>query len=271
MALALNIQLTQGCDATQLYLEDITGVYSTGNLTGWGSPNINTSLVTGVSISGTIRTYPASSPVQNIPSTELMPSPNSLPYVVGQEFTLTPTLLGLGSANFPDGIYTLLYTISYSCTYTITDGDANFTVFTVGQTITDTSTGKVIGTVASSAIGTLVLNNVTGNTVSIGDIITNGTSNITLSNLLTTAFGTCTGNFTIQKEITCNIDACLGVRLSQLVLNNNCECKNIKNVFENIFEPLIISKAQTGCTQNNSALNSLAVAENNCLGNDCGC
>lgn len=111
----ITYKLIQSDSNTIQTLQDITGSYSTGNPNAWNAnSNDNVSNVTSVYVSGTY--FSPNTPPMTIASTELMPSPNALPYVLEQKFTLSPTLFNLGT-QFNDGLYVYAVIVNSSAGY----------------------------------------------------------------------------------------------------------------------------------------------------------
>lgn len=131
MALQPITQLTQSSDCTQLTLTDVTGSYNAvSNAGGYGSPNVNTSNVTSITISGTIY-LPAGTTV-TIPSNTLFPTATTPTFNLYQAWILTTALFSISGNTFQDGIYSLTYTVNSSL-----GGGSNYTnTYTWQQLIT---------------------------------------------------------------------------------------------------------------------------------------
>jgi len=264
--LALDIILTQNDSNTQLDLKDITGSYSLGNLGGWGSPNVPVSTVTAVNLSGTFRPAPSNAPSVTIPTVELMPSSlYPLPYYLWQEFALTPSLLGLPTNNFEDGIYTLTYT-----------------VVTVTGTITFTLDGGaelVVGAILTDADGNQAYILTTNGTTTATYLVISGTltdtaftTNFAATGNITSVSGTTPIDYSTTQQffITPNTDCCIGNKLSKIDPFCECGCKDTEVLFDK-FMILMGSKAMCACTQNNSGLDALGYVQDYCAGCGCGC
>ena len=272
MGLTLEFSLSQSADCTKLNLTDNTGAYSSGNPNGWGAPNADLIDVISVYVAGTFRPYPCNAPAVNIPSTELMPSPNSLPYSLYQEFILNPSMLGFLSTSFQDGIYTLGVTVNTSL-YTITDSGSDFVAanWQVGDHVLDVTTGKYIGYIKSVTTNTVVLYQPSGFIVSISDHLATIHGALVLTAAMTTSFNNNAYPATIQQIITCNADCCLSNKLAKIDWASCCDCKEIDEACDGIFMPIMGAKAMAGASQNNSALDTLAKVAANCSGCGCGC
>lgn len=87
-------------DATELYIKDSTGLYGTYNLTGYGTPNIDPT-----DISGFIFTLANFTDAVNYKDTVEV----KVDVIAGKELIITPTKLGATEANlkFEDGAYDL--------------------------------------------------------------------------------------------------------------------------------------------------------------------
>lgn len=241
-------------------LKDITGAYSSSNLTGWNAPNPLTSSVTSVYVSGTYYPAPAGTIPVAIPSVELMPvSGNPLPYYLWQQFNIVPSQFGFSGNTFPDGEYILTVSLngisSNYNTYTIGGDDSWSETFSIGDTITDTTTGKVLGVVQSfysSVANFIVLSplSIPNNSASVGDVLTNGTNSLTINIGATFAFtNPLPTTSTIQTFITSNADGNQG---------NELRSKPPKKYYtDNDFVNLMTSKQQAAISQNNGALDSL--------------
>lgn len=99
MSLEINFSLieVQSCDS--ITLRDVTGDYSLGNLTGYGTPNPAKSDIVSA-------TYSITDPAGTVYTvTATLPS-------VDTDTVITPTSLGLSSDTFDDGIWLITYTVS---------------------------------------------------------------------------------------------------------------------------------------------------------------
>ncbi len=114
MALELRFNIQQSYNCKEFIFTETTGVYSAGNLTGWGAPNPLTSDATVATL--TVTDPGGTSYVINLFTSDFPSSNNST------EYTITFDEIG-GAANtaITDGIYTFLYTVTASdVTYTQT-------------------------------------------------------------------------------------------------------------------------------------------------------
>lgn len=102
MALTLSISLATS-DCKNLVFTETTGVYSAGNLTGWGTPN---TLITAATAATVVITTPSGSSYTFPLFTSGFPSINPL-----ASYSIPSSSLGLGTA-LADGIYTAVYTVS---------------------------------------------------------------------------------------------------------------------------------------------------------------
>lgn len=272
MSLELNVIAIQSSDNSIISIKDITGMQSSGNPNGWNGTNPNVSSVTSVTIGGTFRPYPSNSSPINIPTTELMPLPNPLPYVLWQEFILTPSLVSFPMPTFKDGIYTLTYSVTTSqAIYTI-NSDTDYNVqFSVGDTITDLSTGKILGIVSILTTDSMTLNPATGNLVSIGDTLTNGINNVVVPEASTFSFiPAIVFTYIIQQLITSNSDCCLANNLAKI--DPFCSnCGDTRELYCQSFITLMAAKSQVASQQNNSSLDSLFSFNTKLNCNNCGC
>lgn len=105
MALSLVLCALQNVDCSSVSMKDITGVYSAGNVGGWGAPNKTIADANFATISVSKRnsdgTYGTEFTIDAYPT---------LPNITGVLFTFTSTLLGIGT-KFTDGIYKIAYTV----------------------------------------------------------------------------------------------------------------------------------------------------------------
>jgi hypothetical protein len=270
MALILNISLQQTQDSTQIYLFDTTGQYGTANLGGWGSPNQATNTVAFTTLSVTITPLgdiaPTTYPIINVFPTLSNPSP----YVFNESYILTPSLIGLSSTLFPNGIYNLTYTVN--CSYYTANYSSYTGTINVGNTIyKGTLIHEVVGIVLSIGGGTItiqptygstVINN--GDTLYVGDVFFPTGSLIVSDVVLTSVIYTVAKSFKINNGLIC----CIGNLLSGM--DCCCDCQSFESLWQN-FMYLVGSQAQIGCNKNGEALQSMSCVNNYCLQNKCNC
>ncbi len=224
--LYISAQLQQTSDPNQLLLVDTTPSYTSGTPYGWNNASTDyTTNVVSVYMNN-VKFYgaPSNTPPVNLGNIELMPSPNALPYELYQAYVLTPSMFGL--PNFNNGLFTFDYTITTLAGYeqmlisttaayeqllitspseqynqliitipqqylliTITDSVSNFSAFSVGDTITDTTTGFLLGGVYTVSAHSLTIGAqpVFNDPVAIGHVLFNGISSVTLSSSATFA------------------------------------------------------------------------------------
>lgn len=117
MALSPKIKPCFKHNCTNLYLYDITGAYNAStNTTGWGSPNTT---LAGATIATVSITLPEATSAVDF---DVLATVNAATIVDG-EFTLDQlTMEDFDSTEekFPDGVYTIVYTIDETYTQTIT-------------------------------------------------------------------------------------------------------------------------------------------------------
>ncbi len=261
--LQISATIQQTANPNQWQLNDTTPLYSLGNLGGWGYPNDAISSVKSVYLNNCVfYNAPANGLVQNLGNIELMPSPNALPYVYLQSYTLTPSLLGLPSFN--NGLLTCVYTIQTNI-LTIADISISFpSVFAVGDVITDVTSGKVLGVATIVSVGTLVLSG-TGNIYTPGDELENQLGSIIgTNNSATGIFTTNTYTYDIQFGNLSLVEWNMGNKLACIDLKEcGCNCDKVEALFDNVMIPIIVANAQCGAAQNKAALNSIFVAQSN--------
>lgn len=266
----LDILVTQTADQTQQLLTDNTPAYNASSSTGgWGAPNTYISSVISVYLSAVITT--PNGGVVDVPSFELMPTGGyPLPYILGQQFILTPTLMGLSGSTFPDGIYNYTYTVNCNNEYDITSDIGWASFFVVGNTITDTTTSQTIGILSSIVGHTIYITPATGNIVSIGDVLTNGTHNVTVSATdFNAVFVSSPLIANFQTLITGAADCCIG---NLMAANDPCDCgcSPIEELY-NKWMSLMCAKAAAGNFMNNKSLDDLQIVENYCSQSGCQC
>ena len=113
MAVVLSFEICQSNDCKTLTFVETTGAYALTNITGWGTPNEDTTAAT----SATLVITPPSGVVYSIDLFALSDFPKS---DTTFEYELDETSLGLtASSKYPDGIYHFTYTVvTDSTTYT---------------------------------------------------------------------------------------------------------------------------------------------------------
>jgi len=102
MALELNFELYTRRNSTQLVFEELTGVYSSSNTSGWGSPNDSLSSVSSWVVS--ITTPSSTTPY-------VFTDPSNLPSNSNGTIIITPTQLGYTTGLISDGIYEVEYEV----------------------------------------------------------------------------------------------------------------------------------------------------------------
>ena len=257
--------MQQRADPNQLVAFDTTPPYSSNITYGWNNLLTDfTNSVTSVYLNNCIF-YPAPANVPPIVIGNVNITP-SLPFTIYQGYVLTPSMFGL--TNFNNGILYAVYTISAAtCTFNFHNATGGSGLYVVGDTITDTTQSIVVGIVTSVTqalgAGTITLSAVQGTVIHNNDGLTNGTvtSQVTGGNAV---YGTNTYTYPIQFGDAAPIEYYMGKSLASIDLTQcGCDCNEVKVVFDQVFKPLIIANAQLGAGQNKSALNSLAIAQQN--------
>ena len=257
--LSIKAQIQETANPNQFQLNDITPTYSAGNTGGWGYPNDSILSVISVYLNNCIfYNAPANGLVQSLGNIELMPSPYALPYVYLQSYQLTPAMFGLPSFN--NGLLTCVYTITCSvATVEFHNASGGSGLYVIGDTITDTTQSKVVGTVLSVTqalgAGTLILSAVAGTTIVNNDGLTNGTvtSQVTGGNPV---YSSNVYNYDINFGNLSLVEWNMGKKLACIDLKEcGCNCDEVEALFNNVMIPIVVSNAQCGAAQNRAALN----------------
>jgi hypothetical protein len=272
MAFTPIITLTQTGSTNQLLLTDITGLGSIINPNGWNySSNPNLTDVVSIAINGTERPTPSNSAPIVIPSYTLMPtSLYPLPYLLNQQFIVTPADLGFTNPTFSDGLYQLNYvitTVTAQFGFHLSSG-----TFAVGDVLLDVTQGNIpIGTITSVTqalgSGTINVTSTYGNVVAVNDQFTNGSVTANVFPIGGIHYTTNTYTATPACFNTMLADCCIGNGLRKY-----CNCNCPENVaLNNAWMKLLAAKEMSQCFQYNSALDTLYDVELFCNSSGCGC
>jgi len=256
-------------NCNNILITDTSGLYDPSyNIGGWGVPNPYPSSVVSVTITPTWQGNILNPPT-SYPAYEIMP----ISYVYNQQFVLTPSMFGINTPTFADGIWNFTYSVVLNSTYTINASTSTFTSFTEGATITDTTTGQVIGIVSTVTTHQLIISPCTGYTVSNGDVLTDGTHDVTISGTFSASFTTSTYTYTLEPlGFLCNAWCCILGNLGTIdwCKCSECEAQALNELFY-YYLALKACVADLACLKNGQFLQALQCVQIYCNGKPCGC
>lgn len=135
MALQPVISVSNSMDLSVLNITDITGLYDASlNPGGYGTPNTTLSQILFAQLSNSFYYAPSGAPEVTlgtinfgIYTVSLFPTTaNPSPFILNENYDVSPSMLGFSSTTLPDGLYVLEYTLGLTTIGTVSSNPVNY-------------------------------------------------------------------------------------------------------------------------------------------------